>query len=65
MRENFAKLFGYKCDILAKMLYINMANSMDHAKIDFLRFMRVFDGFLGDNTKKRNMAAFKLYDIKN
>ena len=36
MTENFEKLFGYKCDILAKIMYIQMSGKKDHSKIDFM-----------------------------
>ena len=47
------------------MLYIRMAKGLDHAKIDFMKFIRVFDGFLDDAPKRRNQAVFNLYDVKN
>ena len=64
MIENLPILFGYKCDVFAKMLYIRMANGMDFAKIDFMRYIKCFDGFLDEISKKRNEAIFKFYDIK-
>lgn len=62
---NFENLFGFRCDVFAKMLYIRMAKGLDHARIDFMRFIRVFDGFLDDSPKRRNQAVFNLYDVKN
>jgi len=47
------------------MLYIRMANGLDQAKIDFMRFIKIFDGFLDDSPKRRNQAVFNLYDVKN
>ena len=64
MIENFDKLFGFRCDIFAKMLYIRMSKGLDHAKIDFMKFIKIFDGFLDETPKKRNQAAFNLYDVK-
>jgi hypothetical protein len=63
--ENFDKLFGYRCDIFAKILYLRMAKGLDHAKIDFMRFIKIFEGFLDDTPKRRNQAAFQFYDVKN
>lgn len=63
--DNLQKLFGYKCDVFAKMLYTRMANRMDHAKIDFIRYIKCFNGFTDEVSKKRNEAIFKFYDIKN
>lgn len=63
--EHFAALFGYRCDPVAKLLYIKMAKGKDFAKIDFLKFARVLDPFLDEVPKKRNRAAFDLYDVKN
>ena len=42
-----------------------MANGLDQAKIDFMRFIKIFDGFLDDSPKRRNQAVFNLYDVKN
>lgn len=33
--DNFHKVFGYKCDMMAKILYFNMSKMKVHAKINF------------------------------
>jgi hypothetical protein len=36
LRENFSKIFGAECDILARIIYIKISRRKDHAKINFL-----------------------------
>jgi hypothetical protein len=62
--DNFEKLFGFKNDVFAKILYINMAKKKNHAKIDFLRFINVFEGLFDEVQKIRNRCIFDLYDVK-
>jgi len=38
LTENFEKLFGYKCDVLAKIMYIKLSKRKDCAKINLVRF---------------------------
>ena len=59
----FERLFGFKCDVFAKILYINMADRKDHARIDFIAFISVFDGLLDEVQKKRNRCIFNLLDV--
>lgn len=64
IRENFSKVFGYRCDIFAKILYFNMSKKKVHAKIDFASFVAVFDGLMDDVQKIRNRTIFNLLDVK-
>lgn len=41
-----------------------MAKKKNHAKIDFMRFINVFDGLYDDVHKRRNRCIFDLYDVK-
>jgi len=41
-----------------------MSRGKDHARIDFIKFYRAFDGILDEVQKKRNRAAFNLIDVK-
>lgn len=42
MRRNFSKLFDDECDIFARILYLKMSNNKDHARINFIQFIKVF-----------------------
>ena len=64
IRQNFQKVFEHKCDILARIMYLKMAKSMDHAKIDFIRFVEVFIMLLDEIKDNRNRCVFDLLDIK-
>ena len=61
--DNFAKLFGYSCDIFARILYLRMAKNKDSAKIDFVRFSSIFLAFLDDIKENRNRAFFEILDL--
>jgi Ca2+-binding EF-hand superfamily protein len=41
-----------------------MAKKKNHAKIDFIRFVSVFDGLYDEVHKIRNRCIFDLYDVK-
>jgi len=62
--DNFEKLFGYKNDVFAKMLYINMSKIKNYSKINFVSFIKIFDGLFDEIKKIRNRCIFNLYDIK-
>jgi hypothetical protein len=62
--ENFHQVFGFKCDVFAKLLYFNMSRQKVHAKIDFSQFVSVFDDLLDEVQKLRNRTIFNLLDVK-
>lgn len=41
-----------------------MANGLDHAKIDFMRYIKIFKGILDEQSKVRNKTIFDIYDLK-
>ena len=64
LRTNFKKLFGYPCDIFARILYMKMSGNKDYAKINFVQFRSIFMEFLADIKDRRNRAFFDLLDLK-
>ena len=42
---------------------MNMSRGKDHSRIDFIKYVRAFDGMLDEVQKKRNEAAFNILDI--
>jgi hypothetical protein len=42
LTEKFADLFGYKCDIIAKMLYIKASKCLDYSKLTIVDFYNMF-----------------------
>jgi hypothetical protein len=62
--ENFHKVFGYKCDVMAKILYFNMSNMKVHAKIDFTQFVAIFEDLNDEVQKLRNKVIFNMLDVK-
>jgi hypothetical protein len=64
MTVNFEKVFGYRCDMFAKMLYFDMSRQKVHSKIDFATFVKSFDGIMDEVQKIRNKAIFRILDIR-
>lgn len=62
--KNFPKLFGYKCDVFAKILYMNMSKQKDRAMIDFYKFVKVFENLHDEVAKIRNRCVFNILDVK-
>ena len=62
--DNFEKLFGYKNDVFAKMLYISMSNKKNYSRINFMKFINIFEGLFDEIKKIRNRCVFDIYDIK-
>lgn len=63
---NFEKLFNFKCDIFAKILYLNMSRNKDAAKISFMQFVSVFEGLVSDSPRDApNKCIFRLLDVRN
>jgi len=58
-------LFDYKCDILARLMYIKMSRKKDKSKIDFDRFAYCLIGLLDEVKDVRNQTIFNLLDYKN
>lgn len=44
--EKLPKLFGYRCDTWAKLMYVRMSGGKDHAKIHFPQFVQAFEGLM-------------------
>lgn len=63
LRTKFEKLFGYKCDILARVIYIKLSNRKLSAKINFMTFYKAFIGLIDDMQDKRNRAIFDLIEF--
>lgn len=63
LRENFSKLFEFECDILARVIYIKLADRLDKAKIHFPVFARTFMGLLEEVKDKRNKTIFELLEF--
>lgn len=63
LRSNFSKLFEDECDIFARILYLKMSNNKDHARINFIQFIKVFQNLLDEIKDQRNRVIFGLLDI--
>lgn len=64
--ENFTLLFGYRCDVLAKVMYLKMGDNKIKAKINFYQFASVFEGLLQENPRDApNKCIFNLLDIRS
>ena len=63
LTENFEKLFGYRCDVLAKIMYIKLSKRKDCAKINLIRFYEVFKNLLDEVKSKRNNTVFELLEF--
>ena len=63
MVDHFHLVFGQKCDILARVLYIKLARRKDHAKINFVQFAEAFVGLLHEVKDKRNRTIFNLLEF--
>lgn len=63
IRENFEKLFSYKCDILARILYIKLSKRKDCAKIRFVMFAESVAGLLDEVKDRRNRTMFNLMEF--
>lgn len=47
--QGFKKLFGYRCDILAKMLYMKASRGFKDAKLSLRVFYNLFQPFMVSN----------------
>lgn len=63
LRENFEKLFTFKCDILARVMYIKLSKRKDCAKIRFLQFAEAVSGLLDEVKDRRNRTLFNLMEF--
>ena len=63
LRENFEKLFSFKCDILARIMYIKLSKRKDSAKIRFLQFAEAVSGLLDEVKDRRNRTLFNLMEF--
>lgn len=64
LRQNFEHLFGFPCDIFARILYLKMTDTKDHAKINFIQFGTIFFDLMDEIKDKRNRCFFSLLDVK-
>ena len=60
LTENFEKVFGYKCDIFAKLIYVKLSGNKDCATINFPEFLSLFMPLLNENRDKRNRCVFNI-----
>ena len=66
MIDGFEKLFGYKCDILAKILYATMTKGKDQSKITFNTFVENLYGLVDtSNLDNATRCVFNLLDVKS
>jgi hypothetical protein len=63
LRENFEKLFGFKCDILARVMYIKMSKRKMCAHITFMDFHDTFIRVIDDAKDQRNRAIFDILEF--
>ena len=49
IRNNFESVFGHKCDIFARVIYLKLAGMKDYSKINFVRFFNLFINVLDEN----------------
>lgn len=63
LRENFSMLFGYPCDILARIMYIKMANRKRCSRINFLQFADAMMDLIDEIKDRRNRAVFNLMEF--
>ena len=40
--EGFSKVFGFKCDVMAKLLYMRVSENKDHARVHPADFFTAF-----------------------
>jgi hypothetical protein len=64
LRQNFEHLFGFPCDIFARILYLKMTGTKDHAKINFVQFGAIFFDLLDEIKDNRSRCFFSLLDVK-
>ena len=63
LRENWVKLFGFPCDILARIMFIKMSKRKRCAKINFLQFSEALLDLIDINQNKRNRCVFNLLEF--
>ena len=56
-------LFGYPCDILARIMYIKMANRKRCSRINFLQFADAMMDLIDEIKDRRNRAVFNLMEF--
>lgn len=43
LKRFFEKVFGAKCDVVAKLIYMKASNNLDSCKLTIIDFWRVFE----------------------
>mmetsp|Transcript_2823 Transcript_2823/g.4400 ORF Transcript_2823/g.4400 Transcript_2823/m.4400 type:complete len:144 (-) Transcript_2823:279-710(-) len=61
--ENWDRLFKYKCDILARVLYIKMSKKKDFSKINFIQFTHTVMDILDEIKDRRNRTIFNFLEF--
>ncbi len=46
------------------MLYISMSNKKNYSRINFMKFINIFEELFDEIKKIRNRCVFDIYDIK-
>lgn len=65
LRDGFQHLFGERCDIFAKLLYIKASKCVDHFKLTVLDFHKLFAPMFSDRAEHRVSAVFNLLDTQS
>jgi hypothetical protein len=66
MMDGFETLFGFRCDVMAKIMYATMTKEKDQSKITFDVFVENLYGLV-DESKLDNATRciFNLLDVRN
>lgn len=60
--NGFEAVFGEKCEIFAKILYIHLSKGKDQKKLDFVEFSKAVLTLDEINFVKRNRLVFDIFD---
>ena len=63
LSENWVKLFGHKCDILARIMFIKMSKRKRCAKINFIQFHDALIDIVDEIKDRRNRCVFNLLEF--
>jgi len=65
LRDGFVNLFGERCDIFAKLLYIKASACVDHCKLSVMDFHSMFSPIFSDRAEHRVSAVFNMLDTQS
>ena len=63
IQNGFQEVFGIKCEIFAKILYINLSKMCDYARLSFKDFVEFFLPLKNGSAAGKNRFAFDLLDV--